>query len=712
MRRLINLAYLLSLGVFLVSCATAERLQKRGDNFLALGEYAEAAGQYKRAYNLTSPKDHEKRGFLQYRMAECFRKYGYTARAVGAYKSAARYNYTDTLTYYWEGEMLRKQGDYKGARKAYESQLEITPNHEGSLQGLTSCDISPDIKAAGSAYSVKIEPLFNGSRADYSPAFMGTEADQLYYSTTRSQATGDDYSGITGEMAADIYYSKKDDKGNWTRPEGAEGSLNSEFDEGACQFSADGKTMYLTICRTDADYPRMAEIWTASRSDATWAKPQQLKITSDTLSSYAHPAPSADGRWLYFVSDMPGGFGGLDIWRASLSSKGVGTVENLGPKINTKGDEMFPTTRYNGELYFSSNGKEGLGGMDIFKAVEDTMNKTWIVEHLPAPMNSNGDDFGMTFEGKHNRGYFSSNRSTGGRGWDKIYSFSYPERLTTVKGWVYEQDGYELTTAQVYMVGDDGTNEKVAVLSDGSFEREVKPGVNYVFLAVCNGFLNYQNELKVPKHLTEETQYVLQFPMPSMNIPVLVRNVFYEFDKADLTPESVEALDRLVKLLTQNKHITIELSSHCDYRGEDDYNLALSQRRAESVVNYLTEHGVSADRLQAKGYGEKRPKIVNKKLTETHTFLHTGDTLTLDYVLKLDSAKQEVCNALNRRTEFRVLRTTYGLFDEKGNVNVDAVKADVKNNAALKEEEDKEKAVGKKEEEEKEAEDEVFEYVE
>ena len=305
--------------------------------------------------------------------------------------------------------------------------------------------------------------------------------------------------------------------------------------------------------------------------------------------------------------------------------------------------------------------------------VEDTLAKRWHVTHLPAPMNSNGDDFGITFDGLHNRGYFSSSRTTGGRGWDKIFEFSYPEVLQTVKGWVYEQDGYELPQALVYMVGNDGTYLKLTPLSDGSFEQPVKPGVDYVFLATCEGYLNYRNDLR-PDSTAESHQYVLQFPLPSISAPVLVRNVFYEFDRADITPASEDALNRLVTLLNENPNVTIELSAHCDYRGNDDYNERLSQRRAESVVRYLTEHGITADRLTAKGYGEKQPKTVTKRLAEIYPFLHENDTLTEPYILRLPPEQQETCNALNRRTEFRVLRTTYGLFDEKGRLKVDALK--------------------------------------
>lgn len=660
--------YILLIFILLSACGTPERSIKRGDAAMAIGEYCEAAAQYKKGYSRIPPTDRKRRGEVAYKMGDAFRRYGNTARALGAFRNAARYGQNDTLTQFYIGELLRMQGDYRGAAKAYQTYLDSFPSDERARQMLQSLSEATGIKERGSAYTVKMETMFSGSRSDYAPAYNGDEATTLYFSTTRPAVTGSDLSGITGMKPGDIYMVRKDEKGKWKSPEPVEGGLNTENDEGATAFSSDGKTMYLTVCRTDPQYPRMAEIWTSQRADAGWGKPAALKITADTLSSYAHPAPSPDGRWLYFTSDMPGGYGGTDLWRARMDAHGVGSIENLGPEINTEGNECFPAFRPSGELYFSSDGRTpSLGGLDLYRAKQDTITEHWTVVHLPAPMNSPADDFGITFEGWHNRGYFSSNRSTGGRGWDKIYSFSYPEVLQTVKGWVYEQDGYELPEALVYIVGNDGTNEKLSVKSDGSFEMAVTPGVDYLLLATCKGYLNFRNNLHADS-LEVEHQHVLQFPLASINVPVLVRNVFYEFDKADLTPESTAALDRLTNMLKENPNVTIELAAHCDYRGNDDYNLRLSQRRAESVVRYLTEHGIEAERLTAKGYGETMPKIVNKKLLETYPFLHEGDTLTVPYILALPADQQEVCNALNRRTEFRVLRTTYGLFDEHGNL--------------------------------------------
>jgi outer membrane protein OmpA-like peptidoglycan-associated protein len=360
---------------------------------------------------------------------------------------------------------------------------------------------------------------------------------------------------------------------------------------------------------------------------------------------------------------MPGGKGGKDIWRVRVFGGNLGGVENLGAPINTAGDEMFPTFRPNGDLYFSSDGHGGLGGLDIFIAkVGD--DRRYHLEHPGYPLNSQGDDFGMTFEGLKNQGFFSSNRGDG-KGWDHIYSFYNPEIEQTVKGWVYEQDGYELPQAQVYMVGNDGTNMKLSVKGDGSFTQQIKPGVDYVFLGTCKGYLNHQEHLRV-EPVTESEEYVLQFPLASITAPVLIENIFYDFDKATLRPESTKALDELVALLNENPNVTIELSAHCDYKGSAEYNKGLAQRRAESVVNYLIEHGIAQDRLTPVGYGKEKPKTIRKKVAGKYKWLKEGDVLTEEFIKALDEEKQEICNQLNRRTEFIVLRTTYGMFDEKG----------------------------------------------
>ena len=652
---------LLMLCMLLMACG-ADRALKQGNQLYATGDYFDAAAQYRKAYSQTSPKERTQRGQIALRQAECYRRINYTARAITAYRNALRYKQGDSATRMALGQQLLKVGQYKEAAKVMTEMLDSCPQNSMAQTLLASARKAPQWKKEGSRYKVKREDVFNSRRSDYSPVLAGAEHDRLYLTSTRNEATGDDISGITGTKNADIFMAQKDEQGRWQRPQVIDTELNSNADEGACCLSPDGRTMYLTSCQSDERYPRFATIVTSRRSDATWNKPQPLPITRDTLSLYAHPAVSPDGQWLYFVSDMPGGMGGKDLWRVRLTEAGLGGVENLGTPVNTPGDEMFPTFRPNGDLYFSSDGHEGMGGLDIYIAHPTASG--WTIVHPGYPLNSMGDDFGMTFEGNKNRGFFSSNRGDA-HGWDHIYSFENPEIIQTVRGWVYEREGYELPQAVVYMVGNDGTNLRLSVMNNGSFTQTVRPGVDYVLMASCPGYLNHQTELHVVE--TDESQeHVLQFPLASITAPVLIDNILYDFDRATLRPESMAALDSLVTLLNTNPHVAIELSAHCDYKGKGDYNKRLSQRRAEAVAHYLTAHGISADRLTAVGYGKEQPKTIKHRLAVCYPFLQENTVLTEDFIKTLTPEQQKICNQLNRRTEFRVTNTTYGMFDANG----------------------------------------------
>lgn len=659
---------LILLASLLASCG-ADQAMKKGDKYYALGEYFDAAAQYKKAYAQTPTKERRLRGERALKMADCYRRINYTQRAIAAYRNALRYGQQDSLTQLYLGQQLLKAGSYKEAAQVFDLMLvdsvaRQSPSFAKILAqaGKRSSRQAPIWKQEGSRYTVKRENIFNSRRAEYSPVLGGDDNDRLYFTSTRNEATGDELSGITGTKNGDIFVSQKDEQGKWQRPQVIDSELNTADDEGACCLTPDGHTMYLTVCKTDNNYPRYAKIASSRRSDAAWSKAQEVEISRDTLSLFAHPAVSPDGKWLYFVSDMPGGEGGKDIWRVRLVESGIGGVENLGTPINTPGDELFPTFRPNGDLYFSSNGHEGMGGLDIFIAKPNAFG--WQLDHPGYPLNSQGDDFGMTFEGMLNKGFFSSNRGDA-HGWDHIYSFENPEIVQTVKGWVYEVDGYELPQAIVYLVGNDGTNLKLNVKGDGSFTQQINPNVDYVLLGTCAGYLNHKEELRVEPANDSEV-YVLQFPLASITAPVLIDNIFYDFDRATLRPESTTALDKLVVLLNENPHVTIELAAHCDYKGSDEYNIKLSQRRSEAVVNYLIGKGIKKERLTPKGYGKSSPKTIKKKLTEKYAFLKENSVLTEDYVRTLTPEEQDICNQLNRRTEFRVTSTTYGMFDKEG----------------------------------------------
>ena len=650
------------LAALVAASCSSEKGIRKGDQLVAIMEYSDAAKEYKKAYRKITPKERRKRAEVAWKMAECYRKSNSPAFAIGAYQNAIRYGHTDSTALRYLADAQLQKGEYKAAQKNYEAFLEKAPANRMAQIGLQSARQADEWKKNPSLYIVRKDKDLNGQRSDFCPAYVGEDTTMIITTSTRKDATGDGISGITGQKFADLFITKRDEKGKWTKTERIEGDLNSEFEEGASAFSPDGKTMYFTRCTSDPDYPRYAGIYKSSRSDASWGKAEQVVISKDTLSAYAHPAVSPDGEWLYFTSNMGGGMGGLDIWRFYIgeSKAKEGLIENLGPGINTEGDEQFPAFGPNKELFFSSNGYPGMGGLDIFCAVQHG-DSAWSVTNPGAPLNSSGDDFGITFAPGLYRGYFTSNRGDA-RGWDHIYSFLLPETVHTLYGWIYEKDGYELPDGIIYMIGDDGTNTSFGVMNDGSYRVRVTPGVEYVMLGTCKGFLNVMQELKA-EDTDANREYQRDFVMPSITHAVLIDNITYEFNSAKLSEESLSSLDELVELLLQNSNVTVEISAHCDYRGQNSYNEKLSQARAESAVEYLIAQGIDKERLTPVGYGEEQPKVVTKKLTEKYPFLKEEDILTEEFITALESEEQrEICNQLNRRTEFRVLRMTYDLY--------------------------------------------------
>ena len=661
MRHINHILYIL-IATLLFSCSIDKAIRK-GDQFYAINEYSEAVKEYKKAYRKTNAKEKSTRGVIAWKLGECYRKTNNAARAMGSYKNAIRYNCPDSLAHRHLADALLITGNYKEAIKSYEAFLAIDSEDRLAQVGLQTARQSAEWKKNPTKYIVKRADELNGMRSDFCPMYVGSDTTMIVTTSTRKEATGTDISGVTGQKCADLFLTKRNDKGKWQKVELIQGETNSAYEDGACAFTPDGKTMYFTRCVTDEQFPRFAAIYRSPRKDATWGKPEPVKISSDTLSSYAHPAVSPDGEWLYFASDMAGGMGGFDIWRFYIGGNKFkeGILENLGEQINTEGNELFPAFGPGKELYFSSNGYPGMGGLDIFCATQ-VNDSTYKVNNMMAPINSNADDFGITFAPELYRGYFSSNRNDA-RGWDHIYSFFLPETVHMLRGWLYEKDGYELTGGVIHMIGNDGSKSSIGVMNDGSYSVRVTPGVEYVLLGTCKGYLNAMQELKTSDQ-TGKVEYQRDFELAPIYRPVLIDNIFYEFDKATLTPESAASLDELVTLLENNPNVTIELGAHCDSRGSDKYNEKLSQKRAESVVNYLIEHGIDAERLTAKGYGESSPKTILKKVAEKYPFLKENDVLTEQFINSIQSEEeQEICHQLNRRTEFRVLRTTYKLYE-------------------------------------------------
>lgn len=642
------------MAIILTSCGGAKL--SVADEQMERGEYHDAANTYRKVYNkLTKREERPMRGAIAFKMGECYRKLNMSARASAAYQNAIRYQYPDTTMFLYLAQSQQEEGKYAAALKNYHTYLDFSPTSKEAKDGIRGCNLALKWKKSPTRYIVKNAKLFNSRRADFAPMFLpGGDYDQLYFTSSNDKATGNNKSEITGTKKSDIFVAKKNEKGAWERPEPVEGELNSEFDEGITAFSPDGNTMYLAKARRELAANTSVEIYTSQRSEAKWSAPVKLEITGDTISAYGDPAISADGNWLYFVSDMPGGQGGKDIWRINLKER-VGSLENLGDVINTPGDERFPYWRSDSVLYFASDGHAGMGGLDLFRA-EVTPSGAWNIVNMGTPMNSSADDFGITF-GQGETGYFSSNRGDA-RGYDHIYSFELPDLQIWISGSVLDKDEEPVPNAVIRIVGDDGSNQKAIGKPDGTFRFKLQRGVKYAMLASAKNYLNGKQEFESDT-IEEDAEYSVDFILAAIEKPQVVENIFYDYDKAVLRDESKQALDEIAQLLKDNPHVAIEMSSHTDRIGSDAYNNRLSDRRAKSVVDYLISQGIPEARLQHKGYGKTRPKTVTKRIARLYPQFKEGDILNEEYINGLSEEDKATADQINRRTEFQVISTNY-----------------------------------------------------
>lgn len=625
-----------------------------GDAQMARGEYFDASKTYRKIYNSLKRDERSKRGEVAYKMGNAHRMLNQYGRASASYQNAIRYGYPEMDAQLYLAQMLHAEGKYPAAIRAYEEYLMQNPDSEEARKGLEGASKSQHLKENPSRFVVHYARLFNSRRADFAPQFNG---DILYFTTTNEKVKGTQRSEITGMKRSDIWMVKKNEQGQWLRPEPVEGELNTEMDEGIVSFSPDGNLMYLTKARRSETSNTAVELFTSTRSDAQWSAPTKFDVTSDTISSFGHPAVSPSGTYLYFSSDMPGQ-GGKDIWRINLQEK-VGSLENMGDQINTKGNEQFPYMLTDSIMYFSSDGHPGLGGLDIFRA-ELQPDGTWKVENVGTPINSAGDDFGITFDPKsdHPAGFFSSNRGDA-NGRDHLYSFELPDLKIVVEGYVTDHDDEPIGGAVVRIVGTDGSNQRTATRPDGSYSFNLSRGTSYAMMAGARGFLNARQEFTTDSE-EADAEYGIDFMLASLSKPNIVENIFYDYDKATLRPESKEALDELVTLLRDNPNITIEMTSHTDRHGSAEYNMDLSNRRAKSVVDYLIGAGISADRLNFKGYGKSTPKVVTKRVAKQFPQFQEGDELTEEFINALtEEADRDAADQVNRRTEFKVLSVDY-----------------------------------------------------
>ncbi len=654
--RFISLAMMATLLI-----ATPAEGQKKQKDFRAhaafeAGEYFEAIDLYKNAYNKVSDKT-QKTAVL-FRIGECYRILGNARSAELWYKKAVREDFQDPIIFLRYGQMMLINEKYEDAEEQYKKYRDLVPDDPRGSIGIESCEAALLWIDNPTGYIVENMRYFNSRQRDFSPAYVNEGYSEVFFTSTREDATGNETHGATGQNFADIFSSSVDRKGKWSVPVPVE-SLNSEFEDGTPCISSDFSTLYFTRCKKGKNQQLGCQILISSANGGRWSEPEvEFEALGDSVST-AHPAISPDGLTLYFVSDMPGGLGENDIWKVTRENAGGdwGSPMNLGEEINTPGNELYPFVHADGALYFSSDSRVGLGGLDIYKATLDETN-SWRLENMKPPINSPEDDFGIVFEADVERGFFSSARK--GRGNDDIFSFVLPPLEFSVTGVVKDERNDEiLQNSTVKSVGSDGITVETNTGEEGKFKFMLKPGTDYVFIASQPGYLNGK-ERESTRGLDQSRDFEVTIYLASTTQVIELPNIFYDFAKWDLRPESMVSLDNLVETLTDNPNVTIELMSHTDSRGTPADNQELSQKRAQSVVDYLISKGIAADRLQARGYGESQPKVVDEKVISQYGFLELEDVLSDAFINQLESLElKERAHQVNRRTEFRVLSTEY-----------------------------------------------------
>lgn len=673
-----NLLYILCVSVVIAgfsSCSVSARV-KRADKKYNIGEYYQAAEMYKQVYRHINSKDKAMRAHVAFNQGECYRILN-NSKATSAYKNAIRYHHPDSIVYLHYAQVLHYQGKYKDAIKQYDIYLEAHPKDYVASAGKYACLKMEEWKKQSSRYKVAPAKEFNAKRSsNFSPAFIGEDADALVFTSNRqeqksSTKTKVRASSVTGMPAFNLYSARKNAAGKWEEIELCEGLYKETEEEdgemqkqattaelGAACLSADGKTMYFTYSKPINGQDLGAKIYVSQRASGEWGEAQEVKLFKDSSITVGHPTLCATGDTMYFVSDAPGGFGGKDIYMAISNGSEWDDIRNLGPTINTNDDELFPYIRQDGRLYFSSKGHPGYGGLDLFYAIpQDT---TWTIFNMGMPFNSTGDDFGITFASEKEEGFFSSNRGQK-KGYDLIYSFILPEMELLVEGTITNTDGEHLSDASLRLIGNDGTNIKTQIRRDGTYRLKLQKDTRYAMLATSRGYLNMKH-IFTTEGLTDSHTYKQDFNLSPISKPVKMGNIFFKFGSWELTPDSEDGLNALVKLLNDNPNITIEMAAHTDMIGNNTANQELSLKRAQSVVNYLIKAGVEKERLTPVGYGEEKPVVVDDLLHKQYPYLPKDQALDEVFITTLSADKQEVCNSLNRRTEFRVLKTTYNLY--------------------------------------------------
>jgi len=519
---------------------------------------------------------------------------------------------------------------------------------------------------AHSIYKVERADHLSSTRSDYGVTYS-PEGKVIYLTSTRPLGgSSKSSSPITGEGLGRIYALRQGANGIWERRlDTLAGLGHPQSDLGTPTLSPDGRTMYLTLAVQGQEGTHTARIYRSTLGmEGRWSEAEPVDLLSDSTVLVAHPSLSPSGRVLFFVSDLNSGKGGKDLYRVELVDGIPGALYNLGAEVNTPSDELYPYAVSDSLLYFASDGHVGLGGLDIYRA-QLLPSGHYEVTHIPAPINSPADDYGLAPTPRVSEldptgrllevGFLASSRDDQ-RGRPHLYRFERARIETLIEGLVLDREGYPIPGATLRLVGNTAEDQIRAVTTDaeGSYRLSASADIDYVMLASAPGYLNQYVRLHTDPSDSSEV-YTVDFYLTSRETTEQLRELYYAFDSAEILPESTPALEALLRLLEDNPEVVIELTAHADRIGSDSYNTTLSERRARSVLSYLTSRGIAEGRLHSRGYGKSHPFVVTRRVAEEYPFLEAGQVLDEAFIATLPEEQQAVCDALNRRTELRVL---------------------------------------------------------
>ncbi len=669
MKILIKPLLLLLLMLPLFALAQKRNPAKTADELFDKQQYFEAIDKYKKAYTKVK-KNKEEKNRITYRLAECYRLTENYKRAEITYKRLVRYGWDkkkpEILLHY--ADALKINGKFDEAIKQYEAYAARVPDDPRGKLGVETTKLVKEWMENPSKYEVTNVKKINSREADFAPAFTSENYNEILFTSTRDGVSGKETDRWTGQNFSDLFVARQDRKGEWSEPVLLDKSekINTKANEGAAQMNAKFNTLYFTRCPNTAQVQSGCQIYVSRRSGRNWGTPKMLEIKGiDTLSTIGQPTVSESELIIYFAAERKGGFGGKDIWVATRESKteGFGRPMNLGPVVNTKGDEMFPFLRNDTTLYFASDGHGGMGGLDIFVTTIDTAGNWGQPQNLKYPINSTFDDFGIIFHPEEEWGYLSSNRK-GGRGKEDIWYFIEPPLEFTLSGTVTDERSLLLVPdATVKIIGSDGVSLSTITNDKGYYQfgkSQIKPNTTYEILVSKENYFNTKGSITT-KGVEFSKDFKKDFMLkPIPEEPIVLPDILYDLGKWDLKPRYQDSLQGLIQTLRDNPNIVIELASHTDSRDTDEHNDILSQRRATSVVDYLILRGIDPSRLIAKGYGERVPRKLKKDIVKDGFLFKKGTVLDDDFINSLGStAEKEAAHSLNRRTEFRVLRKDY-----------------------------------------------------